>query len=82
LTCEIRPSRDGFDLICTQDGEHHIEHFALESQAWARGISVEKDLISDGWSVVRQSGVSAHGSPQPDLRLRLSQPASDDSSAR
>ena len=53
LTCDIRPAPAGagFHLGCTQDGEDHVEHSLLESQAEARGLRDAEDLIHDGWSL-------------------------------
>lgn len=55
LTCEIRPAPAGagFHLVCTQDGEDHVEHYLLESQAKARSLRVAEDLIHDGWSLAQ-----------------------------
>jgi len=55
LTCEIRPAPAGagFDLVCTQDGEDHVEHYLLKSQAEARSLRVAEDLIFDGWSLAQ-----------------------------
>ncbi len=54
LICHIRPARtgNGFELVYTQDGEDHVEHYPLESLAKARCTRVEEDLIYDGWSLV------------------------------
>lgn len=52
LTCEIRPAEaGGFDLVWTQDGEDHIEHFSLESHAKTRRTYVEESLLFGGWSI-------------------------------
>jgi hypothetical protein len=53
LTCEIRPGREGsgFELVCSQGGEDHVEHYPLESQAEARQSRIAEDLIHDGWSI-------------------------------
>jgi hypothetical protein len=53
LTCEIRPGRDGggFELVCTQNGEDHVEHFPLKSDAEARRSRIAEDLVYDGWSI-------------------------------
>jgi hypothetical protein len=59
LTCEIRPVEEGgFELVWTQDGEHHIEHFSLESQAKARSSHVEESLLLGGWSIAADSYTS------------------------
>jgi hypothetical protein len=54
LTCEIRPRRDGtgFELVCSQAGEDHVEQYPLRSDAEARGSRIAEDLILDGWSIV------------------------------
>jgi hypothetical protein len=53
LTCEIRPEREGsgFELICSQDGEDHVEHYPLKSQAEARRSRIAENLLHDGWSI-------------------------------
>jgi hypothetical protein len=53
LTCEIRPGSDGsgFELVCSQDGEDHVEYYPLESQAEARRSRIAEDLVHDGWSI-------------------------------
>jgi hypothetical protein len=56
LTCDVRPSTTGlgFELILTQDGEDHVEHFPLESQARARSATIEDYLIHDGWLIASE----------------------------
>lgn len=82
LTCDIQPAANGFDLVFTQDGEHHVEHFAQESQAKARRSCVEDDLRHAGWSVL-DTKVSMAPVPAPTARDRRPSPAaSDDESAR
>ena len=63
LTCDIQPVRGGFEVVWTQDGEHHVELFAEECQAEARSRCVEEDLIHDGWSVLQPRPAPSPATP-------------------
>jgi hypothetical protein len=52
MQCEIRPhpAGAGVELVWTQKGEHHIEHFSDADQAEQRRRELEAALRGDGWT--------------------------------
>jgi hypothetical protein len=53
LQCEIRPACPAdreLNLVWTQNGKHHVEHFADAADAERRRKHLEDNLKNDGWT--------------------------------